>query len=124
MRCSTVDEDLNNNENDSGAPLIQWDGHTFIVALPMSGGGTLTAEWQPETTYTTRIREAHAGDWSVGFETPVGGGTFRGLEPDTEYEVEVSIQGPAGDIDPLYVRFRTDPEGEGGEVIPFPNPNQ
>lgn len=86
----------------------------------MSGGGTLTAKWNPDTTYVVRIREAGTSDWSIGFETPVAGGTFRDLNSDTEYEVEFRLRCPAGESDPIPVRFRTDPAGQGGKVIPFP----
>lgn len=101
-------------------PGIRWDGQTCEVVLPMSGGGALTAKWTPDTTYVIRIREAGAAEWSYGFETPVAGGTFRGLAPDTEYEVEFRMRGPSGEGEPIPARFRTDPAGEGCEVIPFP----
>ena len=112
--------DLSNTDKDNPTPQIQWNGSVCTVTLPMAGGGDLTAEWKPKTTYITRIRKAGSEDWSVGFETPVGGGTFRWLEPDTEYEVELTVRDPVAEVLPAYARFRTGPAGEGGEVIPFP----
>ena len=112
--------DLGNSKNDEQIPRIQWDGSICTITLPMSGGGTLTAEWQPDITYAVRIKEANTQQWSVGFETPVGGSTFRHLKPDTEYEVEIAVCGSANDLEPVYIAFRTDPAGQGGEVIPFP----
>lgn len=107
------------NRGEAG-PRIRWDGRDCVVTLPMAGGGNLEAKWTPETTYVVRIRESGTGEWSFGFETPVAGGTFRGLRPDTEYEVEFRLRGPSGEGDPIPARFRTDPAGQGGEVIPFP----
>lgn len=86
----------------------------------MSGGGALTAKWNPDTTYVVRIRKTGTSDWSVGFEMPVAGITFRDLDPDTEYEVEFRLLGPAGEREPTLTRFHTGSGGKGGEVIPFP----
>ena len=111
---------MSDSVHDNNSPWIHWDGQSCEVLLPMLGGGTLTAKWNPDTTYVVRIRKAGTSDWSVGFETPVTGGTFRGLDPDTEYEVEFCLRSPAGEVESIPVRFRTDPVGQGGEVIPFP----
>lgn len=111
---------MNNSDHDHNGPRIQWDGQSCVVSLPMAGGGALTAKWKPDTTYVVRIRKVGTSDWSCGFEMPVAGSTFRGLDPDTEYEVEFRLRGPDGESGPIPVRFRTDPIGTGGKVIPFP----
>ena len=111
---------MTGSNRDEVGPRIRWDGRVCVVTLPMAGGGNLEAKWTPETTYVVRIREAGIGEWSFGFETPVAGATFRSLRPDTEYEVEFRVRGSSGEGDPVLARFRTDPVGESGKVVPFP----
>ena len=111
---------MGKSEHEELVPRIHWDGKTCKATFPMFGGSKLTAEWEPDTTPTIRIREVGTETWSIGFETPVGGGVFHGLKPDTEYEVEYVIRGPLSDGQPVIKRVRTSPAKQAGNVIPFP----
>ena len=98
-------------------PPVSWNemAKTFSIVLSgLEGLGekdTLEAEWKPPITYVVRIREANAGSWSFGFETPLTACGFVDLKPDTEYEVEVRSKNSSGESGPVLVRVRTDPEG-------------
>ena len=98
-------------------PPVSWNGKakTFSIVLSRVGSpgekDTLEAEWKPPLTYVVRIREANAGSWSFGFETPLTACGFVDLKPDTEYEVEVRSKNSAGESEPVRVSVRTDPEG-------------
>ena len=62
-------------------------------------------------TYVARIKEADSDEWSVGFETPLTGCQFVGLQPDTEYDFDVRAKNEHGESDPAIAKVRTDPEG-------------
>ena len=89
--------------------------NTFSIVLSGSetpgAKDTLEAEWKPPFTYVVRIREANAGGWSFGFETPLTACSFVDLRPDTEYEVEVRSKNSSGESEPVLVKVRTNPAG-------------
>lgn len=58
-------------------------------------------------------------EWNFGFETPVTGCTFTGLQPATEYEVQVRTKTPEAKLRPV-LAFRTDPACGTNNIIPFP----
>ena len=101
-------------------PLIQWDGTTWFVRLPVQDGNSLEAKWRPGTTYVVRIREAGAAQWSFGFESPLTHFSLVDLKPDTEYEMQVRARNAAGDGEPKLIRLRTNRTGNTDNVIPFP----
>ncbi len=98
-------------------PPVSWNekAKTFSIVLSglkgLGGKDTLEAEWKPPVTYVVRIREANAGSWSFGFETPLTACGFVDLKPDTEYEVDVRSKNFNGESDPVLVKVRTNPEG-------------
>lgn len=100
-------------------PSVEWTEGEFRVSLPLQGG-TVDAKWRPGATTVVRIREAGAETWSPGFETPLNGCSFVGLEPNTEYEIQVTHKNAAGEGPPARLRCRTEPNGDVGKIIPFP----
>lgn len=96
---------------------VSWNGKAKTFSIELSGlkglgvKDTLEAEWKPPHTYVVRIREANAGSWSCGFETPLTACGFVDLRPDTEYEVEIRSRNAHGESDPVLARVRTNPEG-------------
>jgi len=102
--------DASDNQN---TPSVTWDGrtNTFFVVLPITPGEVVEAQWTTSLTYVARIKEADSDEWSVGFETPLTGCQFVGLQPDTEYDLEVRAKNEHGESDPATARVRTDPEG-------------
>ena len=100
-------------------PRIEWDEGEFRVSLPLQGG-TVDARWRAQTTTVIRIRKAGAEDWSLGFETPLTGCSFVGLDPDTEYEIQVTHKNAAGEGPPTRMMCRTESNGDVGNIIPFP----
>ena len=98
-------------------PPVSWDKNAKTFSIVLSGlKGTgaednLEAEWKPPFTYVVRIREANAGNWSFGFETPLTACGFVGLKPDTEYEVEIRSKNASGESEPSLAKVRTSPEG-------------
>ena len=101
-------------------PLVAWDGSTMRVRLPDPSGNVIEANWQVNQTNVVRIRKAGTTDWSAGFETPLAHCQFHGLEPDTEYEVEIRCKSAAGLGAPALAKIHTKPSGAAGNVIPFP----
>ena len=101
-------------------PKIGWDGTTWSVSLPVEGGKLIEASWRPGATHVVRIREKASEEWSVGFETPVPACTFAGLEPDTDYEVQVRTRTARGESAPAFLKIRTDPVGGATNIVPFP----
>lgn len=99
-------------------PNIKWNGKTIFVTLPDNRGHVIEAKWNPSTISVVRIREAGAGEWSPGFETPLACCQFTGLKPNTEYEFEVRHKNAAGEGEPAYKRFRTGPNGAIETLIP------
>jgi len=102
------------------SPLVQWDGATWSVRLPVQEGNVLEASWKPGLTYVVRIREAGKEAWSFGFETPLTHISLVYLKPDTEYELQVCARNAAGEGKPHLLRMRTNPAGQTDNVIPFP----
>ena len=100
-------------------PNVGWNGETISVTLPDNRGHVIKAKWNPGTISVVRIREAGAGEWSPGFETPLTCCRFTSLKPDTEYELEVRHKNAAGEGAPAYRRVRTGPEGAIGNVTPL-----
>ena len=100
-------------------PRIKWDGKMISVTLPMENGEMMEAKWNSTVTFVIRVREAGAGEWSFGFETPITGCTFVDLKPDTEYEVQVTSKNSTGEGEPVYAKIRTNPEGGSENIIPF-----
>ena len=100
-------------------PNIEWNGEAIFVTLPHKRGRVIKAKWKPGVISVVRIREAGAGEWSPGFETPLTFCRFAGLKPDTEYECEVRFKNAAGEGEPTYKRVRTGPEGAIENVIPL-----
>ncbi len=105
---------------ETAQPDIRWDGKTWFVTLPMEDGKILEAKWDSDVTYIVRIREDGTDRWSYGFETPVPGCTFTGLEPGIEYEIEVRSKNSQGESAPTCHKFRTDRKADPTNVIPFP----
>ena len=101
-------------------PRITWDDNTWSVTLPMDDGKVIEATWKPAVTYVVRIREAGAEQWSFGFATPVTSFTFVDLKPDTEYELQIRTRNASGEGPPAFIKIRTSPTGDSGNVVPFP----
>ena len=100
-------------------PKIEWKDGEFLVSLPMQGG-VIDAKWRPTVTSVVRIRENGTELWSPGFETPLNGCSFAGLQPNTEYEIMVTHESTAGERPPTKLRCKTGSDGGVGNVIPFP----
>ena len=98
-------------------PPVSWNSESKTFSIVLSGLQGLgakdgvEAEWKPPVTYAVRIREASAGNWSFGFETPLTSCSFVDLMPDTEYEVEVRSKNSGGESAPEVIKVRTNPEG-------------
>ena len=107
-------------KTDDNLPLVAWDGKTIHVRLPDNQGNVIEASWQANATNVVRIRKVGTPDWSAGFETPLSHCQFHGLEPDTEYEVEIRTKSAAGVGQAACARFRTKPDGAADNVVPFP----
>ena len=100
-------------------PRVEWVDGEFKVSLPVQSG-TLDAQWRPNATTVVRIREVGTEAWSPGFETPLNGCSFVGLQPDTEYEIKITHKNAMGEGPPSKVKYRTKPNGDVGNIIPFP----
>ncbi len=100
-------------------PSVEWTEGEFKVSLPLQGE-MVDAKWRPGTTIVVRIREAGTKDWSPGFETPLNGCSFVGLEPNTEYEIQITHKNAAGEGPPARLTCRTRSNGDVGKIIPFP----
>ena len=100
-------------------PKIEWTDGEFRVSLPVQGG-MIDAKWRPNTTSVIRIRRLGADAWSPGFETPLNGCTFVGLQPNTEYEIQVTHKTVAGEGPPANLRCMTRSDGGVDNIIPFP----
>ena len=100
-------------------PSVEWTEGEFRVSLPLQGR-MIDAKWRPGTTTVVRIREAGTEAWSLGFETPLNGCSFVGLEPNTEYEIQVTHKNATGEGSPTSLKCRTEPNGDLGKIIPFP----
>ena len=75
-------------------------------------GSVIEAEITPGTISVVRVREAGAGNWLVGFETPLTNARLIELKPDTEYEVEIRYKNSAGEGPGKCVTVRTKPDGK------------
>ena len=100
-------------------PRIEWTEGEFRISLPLQGG-MIDAKWRPGTTTVARIRETGTETWSLGFETPLNGCSFVGLQPNTEYEIQVTHKNAAGEGPPTKLRCKTRSNGDVGKIIPFP----
>ena len=102
-------------------PQVRYEDNTWHVTLPLDDGKVIDASWRPPHTYVVRIREAgNDNPWSFGVRTPLTSVAFVDLKPDTEYELQVRTRTAAGEGPPALFRMRTDPEGDGHNVVPFP----
>ncbi len=101
------------------APTIEWNDGEFRVSFPLENG-TLDARWRPGITTVIRIRESGTDAWSPGFETPLNSFSLVGLAPDTEYEVRVTRKNAAGEGPPVIRKLRAEPDGDTGNIVPFP----
>ena len=106
-------------QSDVSAPTVEWREGELKVSLPLHGG-TVDANWRPATTTVVRIRQAGTENWSPGFETPLDGCSFVGLEPDTECDIQVTHKNAAGEGLPIELKCRTKSNGDVGNIIPFP----
>lgn len=77
-------------------PSVQWREGEFKVSLPLQDG-VVDAKWRPGTTSVVRIRKSGTESRSPGFETPLNGCSFVGLEPNTDYEIQVTHKNAAGE---------------------------
>ena len=70
------------------------------------------------------LRDSHQGGphrrLEFGFESPITSFTFVDLKPDTEYVFQVRTKTAAGEGPPSFFNVRTGPEGNSGNVVPFP----
>lgn len=89
------------------SPKVEWKEGAFLVSLPDKRGRIIEARWRPAITSVVRIRPAGSQEWSVGFETPLTGCAFVGLNPDTEYEVQLTSKNDFGESEPKISTFRT-----------------
>ena len=89
-------------------PVLEWDGETILVSLPMELGGAVAAKWSPKVTSVIRIRESNVADWSPGFEIPLNSCSFSGLKPDTDYDVQITHKNESGESESKIMSFRTD----------------
>ena len=100
-------------------PVLNWDGKTISVSLPMNGGKAVDAEWQPNITYVVRVRKAGEKTWNFGFELPLTSCSIVDLEPDTEYEIAVSSKNTSGESEAVMAMARTNSTGELGTPKPM-----
>ena len=91
-------------------PQLAWDGDMIRVSLPDNLGRTIETRWSPSVTSVIRIREKGTASWSPGFETPFNMCTFVGLNPDTEYEVQLTHKNEAGESEPVASTIKTAPK--------------
>ena len=94
-------------------PKVEWKDEMLIVSLPDNKGRIMEAQWKPLVTSVIRIRRVGEEKWSVGFETPINGCSFVGLDPGVEYEVKLTHKNAIGEGEPAYKKVRT-----GGEAPP------
>lgn len=88
-----------------GVIPVSWDAskRQFVVSLR---GATVRKSsnlrdgvniyFRPPVLYDVRIRKEGCPDWGPGFLCPYSAASFIGLEPDTDYEVEVSSVDESG----------------------------
>ena len=100
-------------------PKIEWTEGEFRVSLPVKGE-MIEAKWRPGATTVVRIREAGTETWSPGFETPLNGCSFVDLQPNTEYEVQITHKNAAGEGSPTTLRCKTRSNGDVGRILSFP----
>ncbi len=100
----TVDQHM--TRYDEG-PALKWDEGRIQVELPKRLGRPLEARWKPGITSVVRIRKSGAGAWSPGFETPFNRCSFLGLEPKTDYEVQLTHKNDNGESDPKTITITT-----------------
>ena len=103
----TIDQQMSSRTEN---PQLKWDGEMVFVSLPDNRGRTLEARWNPSVTSVIRIREMGTASWSPGFETPFNICSFVGLNPDTEYELQVTHKNQAGESEPTVSTIKTSPK--------------
>ena len=91
-------------------PKVEWKDETFFVSLPDKRGRVMSARWKPTVTSVVRIRPVGEEKWSVGFETPLNGCSFVGLEPGVEYQVKLTHKNISGESEPAYMKVQTNPD--------------
>ena len=92
-------------------PKVEWKDQMLVVSLPDKRGRVMEARWKPTIISVIRIRRVGEEKWSVGFETPLNGCSFVGLDPGVEYEVKVTHKNAVGEGEPAYLKVRPDGEG-------------
>ena len=106
---------------------LRWDKneHALELALRMpvtiKRDELLDLKIRQISTFMARIRQLGERDWSVGFETPLKGCTFRRLKPNTEYEIE--LRAIVGDLEgePALLTAQTNEDGRiFGEAVAEP----
>jgi len=105
----TMDQEMSSRAED---PQLMWDGEMISVSLPDKLGRVLEARWNPNVTSVVRIRESGSQTWSPGFETPFNQCSFVGLEPNSEYEVQVTHKNNVGESEPVITSITTGPSAE------------
>ena len=90
----------------SEQPKVEWKDATLFVSLPDKRGRVISASWKPTVTSVVRIRRVGDEKWSIGFETPLNGCSFVGLEAGVEYDVKVTHKNAAGESEPVYVKVQ------------------
>ena len=120
-------------------PRVDWDGEELMVSVPIppdlarsirrGGAGRndeglrVDCRWKPGALTAVRIRRLGETSWSPAFQTPLNSVQFSGLEPDTEYEVQITQKSQAGEGPAAVSRAKTDPTGRMGNVVPFRRPD-
>lgn len=100
----TMDRQMSSRTKD---PVLKWDGESIFVSLPDKLGRVIEVKWNPTVTSVVRIRESGTEVWGPGFETPFNKCSFVDLEPDTEYDVQVTHKNNDGESEPVISSFKT-----------------
>ena len=62
----------------------------FVIKKTYDSATGVDIYFKPPVLYDVRVRKVGALDWGPGFRSPYSTTTFVGLEPDTDYEVQVT----------------------------------
>ena len=93
-------------------PKLNWDDGMIHVSLPRRMGRALEARWKPSITSVIRIRKSGTTKWTPGFEIPFNMCKFVDLEPETEYDVQVTHKNDVGESEPAIITITTTPQQE------------